>query len=74
MATASGLSAQFAVFAALTGAGDHIVAAGGLYGGTVTQLDVSLRRFGVDTTFVPAPTRPTTPLRSPTGPGWCTPR
>src|ERR1700704_5077801 len=52
VATASGLSAQFAVFAALAGAGDHIVSAGGLYGGTVTQLDVSLRRFGVDTTFV----------------------
>jgi len=54
VATASGLAAQFAVFAALTGAGDHIVAAASLYGGTVTQLDVSLRRFGVDTTFVPA--------------------
>jgi O-acetylhomoserine (thiol)-lyase len=52
VATASGLAAQFAVFAALTGAGDHIVSAGSLYGGTVTQLDVSLRRFGVDTTFV----------------------
>lgn len=52
VATASGMAAQFAVFAALTGAGDHIVAAGSLYGGTVTQLDVSLRRFGVDTTFV----------------------
>ena len=23
------------------------------YGGTVTQLDVSLRRFGIETTFVP---------------------
>ncbi|BDY28633.1 O-acetylhomoserine aminocarboxypropyltransferase/cysteine synthase family protein [Mycolicibacterium mageritense] len=52
VATASGLAAQFAVFAALTGAGDHIVSAASLYGGTVTQLDVSLRRFGVDTTFV----------------------
>lgn len=52
VATASGLSAQFAVFAALAGAGDHIVSAASLYGGTVTQLDVSLRRFGVDTTFV----------------------
>jgi O-acetylhomoserine (thiol)-lyase len=29
------------------------VAGAGLYGGTVTQLDVTLRRFGVDTTFVP---------------------
>jgi len=52
VATASGLAAQFAVFASLAGAGDHIVAAGSLYGGTVTQLDVSLRRFGVETTFV----------------------
>jgi len=29
------------------------VAASSLYGGSVTQLDVTLRRFGVDTTFVP---------------------
>src|SRR5690606_35274394 len=34
------------------GAGDHVVASAQLYGGTVTQLDVTLRRFGVDTTFV----------------------
>lgn len=52
VAFASGLAAEFAVFAALAGSGDHIVAAAGLYGGTVTQLDVTLRRFGVDTTFV----------------------
>jgi O-acetylhomoserine (thiol)-lyase len=52
VATASGLGAEFIVFAALAGAGDHIVASSQLYGGTVTQLDVTLRRFGVDTTFV----------------------
>ena len=52
VATASGLSAQFVTFASLAGAGDHIVAAASLYGGSVTQLDVTLRRFGVDTTFV----------------------
>jgi O-acetylhomoserine (thiol)-lyase len=34
------------------GQGDHVVASAQLYGGTVTQLDVTLRRFGVDTTFV----------------------
>ncbi|ALE84356.1 O-acetylhomoserine aminocarboxypropyltransferase/cysteine synthase family protein [Pseudonocardia sp. HH130629-09] len=51
--TASGQSAEFLTFAALAGAGDHAVAAAGLYGGTITQLDVTLRRFGVDTTFVP---------------------
>jgi O-acetylhomoserine (thiol)-lyase len=52
VATASGQAAQFLTFAALCGAGDHIVAAASLYGGTVTQLDVTLRRFGVETTFV----------------------
>lgn len=52
VATASGLSAQYLTFASLAGAGDHIVASSNLYGGSVTQLDVTLRRFGVETTFV----------------------
>ncbi|MDY0983232.1 O-acetylhomoserine aminocarboxypropyltransferase/cysteine synthase family protein [Microbacterium sp. CFBP9023] len=52
VATASGMSAEFITFAALVEAGDHVVAAAQLYGGTVTQLDVTLRRFGVETTFV----------------------
>ncbi len=52
VATASGQAAEFVTIAALAGAGDHLVASSKLYGGTVTQLDVSLRRFGVDTTFV----------------------
>jgi O-acetylhomoserine (thiol)-lyase len=52
VATASGQSAEFLTFAALAGAGDHAVAASALYGGTITQLDVTLRRFGIDTTFV----------------------
>lgn len=52
VATASGQAAEFVTIAALAGSGDHLVASSKLYGGTVTQLDVSLRRFGVDTTFV----------------------
>ena len=52
VATSSGLSAQFVTFASLAGAGDHIVASANLYGGSITQLDVTLRRFGVETTFV----------------------
>jgi O-acetylhomoserine (thiol)-lyase len=52
VATASGMAAEFITFAALVGAGDHVVASAALYGGTVTQLDVTLRRFGVTTTFV----------------------
>ena len=53
VATASGQAAEFSTFACLAGTGDHLVASANLYGGTVTQLDVTLRRFGVDTTFVP---------------------
>lgn len=52
VATASGLSAQYITFASLAGAGDHIVASANLYGGSITQLDVTLRRFGVETTFI----------------------
>ncbi|MWB98984.1 O-acetylhomoserine aminocarboxypropyltransferase/cysteine synthase family protein [Agromyces seonyuensis] len=52
VATASGLSAQYIVFASLAGSGDHIVASANLYGGSITQLDVTLRRFGIETTFV----------------------
>ena len=37
--------------------GDHVAAAGALYGGTVTMLAVNLKKFGVETTFVDA-TRP----------------
>jgi O-acetylhomoserine (thiol)-lyase len=52
VAAASGQGAELLTFAALAGAGDHLVASAHLYGGTRTLLDVTLRRFGVDTTFV----------------------
>ena len=52
VATATGMGAEFITFAALAGAGDHIVASAQLYGGSLTQLDLTLRRFGVETTFV----------------------
>nr|PZN30224.1 MAG: O-acetylhomoserine aminocarboxypropyltransferase [Chloroflexota bacterium] len=52
LAVGSGQAAQFVVFASLLEAGDQIVAASTLYGGTYTQLDISLRRFGIDTVFV----------------------
>lgn len=53
VATSSGMAAEFITFATLCGQGDHLVASAQLYGGTVTQLDVTLRRFGIETTFVP---------------------
>ncbi|HNP72601.1 MAG TPA: O-acetylhomoserine aminocarboxypropyltransferase [Kouleothrix sp.] len=52
LAVASGQAAQLIALAGLLEAGDEIVAASTLYGGTYTQLDVSLRRFGINTTFV----------------------
>ncbi|MFE0021617.1 O-acetylhomoserine aminocarboxypropyltransferase/cysteine synthase family protein [Amycolatopsis sp. NPDC059021] len=52
VATGSGQAAEFLTFSALAEAGDHIVSASGLYGGTVTQLTGTLARFGIETTFV----------------------
>jgi O-acetylhomoserine (thiol)-lyase len=54
VATASGQAAEMLVFTGVAGAGDHIVASAALYGGTRTLLDVSLRRLGIETTFVAA--------------------
>ncbi|MGH9039277.1 MAG: O-acetylhomoserine aminocarboxypropyltransferase/cysteine synthase family protein [Acidimicrobiia bacterium] len=52
VATASGMAAEFLAVTALAGAGDHIVSSAALYGGTHTMFDVTLRRFGIDVTFV----------------------
>ncbi|MDQ6677190.1 MAG: O-acetylhomoserine aminocarboxypropyltransferase/cysteine synthase [Acidobacteriota bacterium] len=52
LAVASGQAAQFIAIANLAGHGDHIVCASTVYGGTHTQMDVSLRRLGIATTFV----------------------
>jgi O-acetylhomoserine (thiol)-lyase len=53
--TASGQSAEFLTLASLAGAGDHLVASAQLYGGTRTLMEVTLARFGVETTFVAQP-------------------
>ena len=53
VATSSGQAAEFITAAGLCDAGDHIVSSSSLYGGTVTQFDVTLRRLGIATTFVP---------------------
>ncbi len=53
--TSSGQSAEFLTLAALAGAGDHLVASAQLYGGTRTLLEVTLARFGVETTFLAEP-------------------
>ncbi len=53
--TSSGQSAEFLTLASLAGQGDHIIASAQLYGGTRTLMEVTLARFGVETTFVPLP-------------------
>ncbi len=53
VATASGLAAQLSAILCLAQAGDHIVATASLYGGTITQFTVTLKRMGIDCTLVP---------------------
>ena len=52
LACASGMAAQMTALLAILKAGDHIVAASTLYGGTVGQLGVGFSRLGISTTFV----------------------
>ena len=52
LATASGMSAQLLSILTICEAGDHLIANRALYGGTFTQFDVTLRRMGIETTFV----------------------
>jgi O-acetylhomoserine (thiol)-lyase len=53
--TSSGQSAEFLTLAALAGQGDHVIASAQLYGGTRTLMEVTLARFGVETTFLATP-------------------
>jgi O-acetylhomoserine (thiol)-lyase len=48
----SGQAAQFLALTTIAGPGDQIVSASTLYGGTVTQFDVTMRRLGYDFVFV----------------------
>ena len=57
VASASGMAAETMALMTILQQGDHVVAAGALYGGSVTMLAVNLRKFGIETSFVDA-TRP----------------
>jgi O-acetylhomoserine (thiol)-lyase len=52
IATASGQAALHLSIATLMGAGAHIVASTALYGGSQNLLHYTMRRFGIQTTFV----------------------
>ena len=57
LASSSGMASEAMALMTILQQGDHVVAAGSLYGGSVTMLSISLKRFGITTTFVDA-TRP----------------
>ena len=57
VASSSGMAAEAMALMTMLQAGDHVVAAGALYGGSVTMLAVTLKKFGIQTSFVDA-TRP----------------
>lgn len=52
MLTSSGQAANFFALFNLAGCGDHIVASSSIYGGTFNLLDVTMRRMGVNVTFL----------------------
>ena len=52
VATGSGMSAQMIALLNICEAGDQIVAARTLYGGTHTQLSVNFKKLGIETVFV----------------------
>ncbi len=54
LATATGMAAQAVALLTLARHGDHLVAARTLYGGTYSQLAVTLADCGITTTFVDA--------------------
>lgn len=54
LATSSGMAAQMVALLTLLQAGDELVSASTLYGGTFSQFDVNFRRLGITPVFVDA--------------------
>ena len=52
MLTSSGQAASFFSIFNLAGCGDHVVASSAIYGGTYNLLAVTMKRMGIETTFV----------------------
>lgn len=53
MLTGSGQAANFYAVFNIAQAGDHIVASSAIYGGTYNLFNVTMRKLGIDFTFVP---------------------
>ena len=54
MLTASGQAAATAILLTLCKAGDHFISSAAIYGGTVNLFNVTLRKFGIEVSFVRA--------------------
>ncbi len=54
MLTSSGMAANFLAVFNLCSAGDHLVSCASIYGGTFNLFSVTLKRMGIDVTFVSA--------------------
>ena len=52
MLTGSGQAANFYAMFNIAGCGDHIVASSAIYGGTFNLISVTMKRMGIDATFV----------------------
>ncbi len=52
MLTSSGQAANFFALFNICSAGDHIVASAAIYGGTFNLLGVTMKRMGIDVTFI----------------------
>lgn len=52
MLTSSGQAANFYAMFNIAGCGDHIVASSAIYGGTYNLLAVTMKRMGIESTFV----------------------
>ena len=53
MLTSSGMAANFLAVFNICSAGDHIVSSASIYGGTYNLFAVTLKRMGIEVTFVP---------------------
>lgn len=52
MLTSSGQAANFFAVFNILGAGDHLVSTSAIYGGTFNLFNVTMRRMGIDVTFI----------------------
>ena len=52
MYTSAGQAASMVAILNIAGAGDHIVSAANIYGGTFNLFNVTLKKLGIETTFV----------------------